>query len=101
MDCFEALEYTVDKWSTVNVKGNRYSVPDSLVCGGKVIVKLYSDHLVMVKDKQKIASHERLCNQGGWSLKLEHYLTTLLRKPGALVGFSGLATDPAFNQATL
>lgn len=93
MGCFEALEYTVDKWSTVNVKGNRYSVPDRLV-GGKVIVKLYSDHLVMVKDKQKIATHERLCNQGGWSLKLEHYLTTLLRKPGALAGSVALQQVP-------
>ena len=93
MGCFEALEYAVDKWSTVNVKNNHYSVPDRLV-GQKVIVKLYSDHLVVVKDKQKLASHERLATQGGWSLKLEHYLSTLLRKPGALIGSVALQQVP-------
>lgn len=91
--CFEAVEYAVGKWSTVCVKGNHYSVPDRLV-GQKVIVKLYSDRLVMVHDRQKIAAHERLCNQGNWSLQLEHYLTTLLRKPGALAGSVALQQVP-------
>lgn len=91
--CFEAVEYAVSKWSAVCVKGNHYSVPDRLV-GQNVIVKLYSDRLVIVKDKQKIATHERLSAQGGWSLKLEHYLTTLLRKPGALAGSVALQQVP-------
>lgn len=91
--CFEAVEYTVSKWSAVCVKGNHYSVPDRLV-GQKVIVKLYSDRLVMVHNRQKIAVHERMAAQGGWSLKLEHYLTTLLRKPGALAGSVALQQVP-------
>lgn len=91
--CFEAVEYAVGKWSTVCVKGNHYSVPDRLV-GQKVIVKLYSDRLVMVHDRLKIAVHERLNNQNNWSLKLEHYLTTLLRKPGALAGSVALQQVP-------
>lgn len=91
--CFEAMEYTVDKWSTVCVRGNHYSVPDRLV-SRKVIVKLYSDKLVMVLDREKLAVHERLNNQGNWSLKLEHYLTTLLRKPGALAGSVALQQVP-------
>lgn len=91
--CFEAMEYNVDKWSTVCVKGNHYSVPDHLV-GQRVCVKLYSDRLTVVKDRQKLASHERLSNQGKWSLKLEHYLRTLLRKPGALAGSVALQQVP-------
>ncbi len=91
--CFEAVEYAVGKWSTVCVKGNHYSVPDRLV-GQRVIVKLYSDRLVMVKDRQKVAVHERLSNQGNWALQLEHYLTTLLRKPGALAGSVALQQVP-------
>lgn len=91
--CFEAMEYTVDKWSTVCVRGNHYSVPDRPV-SRKVIVKLYSDKLVMVLDREKLAVHERLNNQGNWSLKLEHYLTTLLRKPGALAGSVALQQVP-------
>lgn len=93
MGCFEAVEYAVGKWSTVCVKGNHYSVPDRLV-GQRVIVKLYSDRLVMIYDRQKIAAHERLINQGNWSLQLEHYLTTLLRKPGALAGSVALQQVP-------
>lgn len=91
--CFEAVEYSVSKWSAVCVKGNHYSVPDRLV-GKTVIVKLYSDRLVMIHDRQKVASHERLAAQGGWSLKLEHYLGTLLRKPGALAGSVALQQVP-------
>lgn len=91
--CFEAMEYTVDKWSTVCVRGNHYSVPDRLV-NRKVTVKLYSDKLVMVLNREKLAVHERLNNQGNWSLKLEHYLTTLLRKPGALAGSVALQQVP-------
>lgn len=93
MGCFEAMEYAVDKWSTVCVKGNRYSVPDRLV-GCKVTVKLYSDRLAMVLNREKLAVHERLNGQGNWSLKLEHYLTTLLRKPGALAGSVALQQVP-------
>lgn len=48
----------------------------------------------MVHDRQKIAVHERMAAQGGWSLKLEHYLTTLLRKPGALAGSVALQQVP-------
>ncbi len=91
--CFEAMEYAVDKWSTVCVKGNRYSVPDRLV-GCKVTVKLYSDRLAMILNREKLAVHERLNGQGNWSLKLEHYLTTLLRKPGALAGSVALQQVP-------
>lgn len=75
------------------VRGNHYSVPDSLV-SRKVTVKLYSDKLVMVLNREKLAVHERLNNQGNWSLKLEHYLTTLLRKPGALAGSVALQQVP-------
>lgn len=91
--CFEAVEYSVSKWSAVCVRGNHYSVPDRLV-GKTVIVKLYPDRLVMIHDRQKVASHERLAAQGGWSLKLEHYLGTLLRKPGALAGSVALRQVP-------
>lgn len=93
MGCFEAVKYAVGKWSTVCVKGNHYSVPDRLV-GQRVIVKLYSDWLVMVKDRQKVAVHERLSNQGNWALQLEHYLTTLLRKSGVLAGSVALLQVP-------
>lgn len=85
MGCFEMHEHNVDKWGTVTVLGSHYSVPDSLV-GKKVSVRLYSEKISVFYDGKKVAAHERSYRQGAWSMKLEHYLDTFLRKPGALKG---------------
>lgn len=46
------------------------------------------------------AVHERIYSrQKGWSIKLEHYLNTLLRKPGALNGSLALQQMPVKIQA--
>ena len=83
LGCFEVNEYIVDKWSTVSMKNVHYSVPDSLV-GEKVHVKVYSEKIVILYGKEKVASHQRSYCGGDWCIKLEHYLRTLSRKPGAL-----------------
>lgn len=83
MGCFELETYKINKWSTICMKGSHYSVPDTLV-GKLVDVKIYSEKLVMLYQNQKIAVHERIYYPVGWSIKLEHYLNTLLRKPGAV-----------------
>lgn len=83
LGCFEVCEYTVDKWSTVSMKNIHYSVPDSLV-GEKVLVKIYSEKIVILHNKLKVASHQRSYRAGEWCISLEHYLQTLSRKPGAL-----------------
>ncbi len=99
MGCFEVAEYKVDKWSTICMRSSHYSVPDTLV--GKIVtVKIYSEKLVILHDNQKVAVHERIYSQAkGWSVKLEHYLTTLLRKPGALNGSLALKQMPQKLQA--
>lgn len=83
LGCFEVYEYIVDKWSTISMKNVHYSVPDSLV-GEKVHVKVYSEKIVILYGKEKVASHQRSYCGGDWCIKLEHYLRTLSRKPGAL-----------------
>lgn len=83
LGCFEVAEYTVDKWSTISMKHVHYSVPDHLV-GEKVQVKVYSEKIVILCHKQKVASHQRSYRSGDWCIELEHYLRTLVRKPGAL-----------------
>jgi len=84
MGCFQMAEYKVDKWSTICMNCSHYSVPDTLV--GKIVtVKMYSEKIVILFGNDKVAVHERIYSrQKGWSIKLEHYLNTLLRKPGAL-----------------
>lgn len=99
MGCFEVAEYKVDKWSTICMKSSHYSVPDTLV--GKIVtVKIYSEKLVILYNNDKVAVHERIYSQSkGWSVKLEHYLTTLLRKPGALTSSLALKQMPQKIQA--
>jgi len=83
MGCFELLKYKVDKWSTISVKNNHYSVPDNLV-NKEVDVRLYSEKIVVKYNGQKVATHEKLLGSGDWSIKLEHYLNTMSRKPGSI-----------------
>lgn len=99
MGCFQVAEYKVDKWSTICVNGSHYSVPDTLV-GKTVTVKVYSEKLVILSGNDKVAVHERIYSrQKEWSVKLEHYLTTLQRKPGALKGSLALKQMPENIQA--
>jgi transposase len=93
MGCFEQLQYKVDKWSTICMKGSHYSVPDTLV-GKSVDVRVYSDRIAIYDGTTKVASHERIHHAGKWSVNLEHYLTTLLRKPGAVSSSVALKQMP-------
>lgn len=72
------------------MKNVHYSVPDSLV-GEKVHVKVYSEKIVILYGKEKVASHQRSYCGGDWCIKLEHYLRTLSRKPGGIAPLCGLA----------
>ncbi len=73
----------VDKYSTIIVDQNRYSVPDYLV-GEQIMAKVYSDRLVCFHKTTKVAEHKRLTGCHEWRLELAHYLDTLKKKPGAL-----------------
>ncbi len=81
--CFESVSYKVDKYSTICMKQVYYSVPDHLV-GKHVDVKIYSEKIVLFYEGKKVATHERKYGRGDWSVKLEHYISTLTKKPGAL-----------------
>lgn len=84
-ECGQWRALRVDKYSTINLGNNNYSVPESLV-GKMVDVKTYPGQLVVYDQKQEACRHERRYTQHGWYIKLEHYLSTLKRKPGALAG---------------
>ncbi|HBY20852.1 MAG: hypothetical protein A2Y24_06435 [Clostridiales bacterium GWE2_32_10] len=84
-DIAKDTELRVDKYSTVIIEGNRYSVPDMLV-GKFVFVKIYTDKIYCYYNKKEVAVHERKYGLQEWTMTIEHYKTTLLRKPGALGG---------------
>ncbi|SFM47336.1 IS21 family transposase [Salibacterium qingdaonense] len=74
-----------DKYATVIVDQNRYSVPDHLV-GEIIMVKVYAERIHCFYNEEVVAEHERLSGQHRWNLQLPHVLDTLQKKPGALAG---------------
>lgn len=76
------LETKVNKYSTVVVDKNRYSVPVSYV-RLKVRVELSIDSIDIFYDGKKIAGHARLFGNNKWQLDPQHYLELIRRKPGA------------------
>jgi len=73
----------VDKWSTIYLNTNHYSVPEELV-GERVDVKIYANKLQIIYKQQLTCEHHRCYDQGQWILSIEHYLNTMRKKPGAL-----------------
>lgn len=73
----------VDKYSTVMVAKNHYSVPDTHV-GKTVDVRLYTDKVIIYHDGSIVARHDRDFGVQQWRIDIYHYMRTLKRKPGAL-----------------
>jgi transposase-like protein len=88
-DAARIVHARVDKYATVVVDQNHYSVPDHLV-GRLVLVKIYSGRIQCFYEELKIAEHVRLIGCHEWRLELIHYLDTLRKKPGALAGSTAL-----------
>jgi hypothetical protein len=75
-------ETRVNKYATVIVDKNHYSVPVSHV-RLKVRVELTIDRVDIFYDGRRIASHARLFGNNKWQLDPQHYLELIRRKPGA------------------
>lgn len=82
--CPYDLKYRkVDRYSTVTFERNAYSVPES--CKYEMLaLMIYEDTIEILENEAIIATHERLFGRNESSLKIEHYLSTLRNKPGAL-----------------
>ncbi|MGM0411391.1 MAG: Mu transposase domain-containing protein, partial [Bacillota bacterium] len=76
-------ECRVNKYSFIVIEQNRYSVPDYLV-GKFVMAKIYSDKIKIYYKDNLVAEHERNYKLHRCMIDIEHYLSTLKRKPGAL-----------------
>ncbi len=73
----------VDKYSTIVISQNHYSVPDTLV-GKTVDVRIYTDKIIVYYEGKIVARHARSFKPHDWQIDIYHYLRTLKRKPGAL-----------------
>lgn len=95
--CSESTPLRVDKYATICYGTNHYSVPDNLV-ELHVDVKVYSDKLEMFYHNTLVATHERNFGRHQWVISIEHYLTTFMRKPGALASSVALVSSPYLNE---
>lgn len=93
MACFDGNHSKVDKFATISLATNRYSVPDRLT-GSLVFVKKYSSHIEISDENGLVCTHTRSYERGGWYINLDHYLVTLSRKPGAVHGSVALKQAP-------
>lgn len=71
-----------DKYSTVIVDKNRYSVPTNYA-QLKLKVLLFTEKVKIYWDKKLIAEHRRLFNNNKWCLNPDHYLDLIQRRPQA------------------
>ena len=87
----------VDKYATICIDTNHYSVPDQYAQKA-VNVKLYPKKIIIydMKTNKKVGRHERSDQKGVWQMEITHYLKTLKRKPGAIA--NSVALDQAQQQ---
>lgn len=91
-DAAKIVEPRVDKYSTIVIEQNHYSVPEQHV--GKIIfTKVYTHQIICYHEGEKVAVHQRKYGLHEWSIQLDHYVQTLKKKPGAL------STSVALQQA--
>ena len=72
----------MDKYATVIVDKNRYSVP-SRYAGFKVKVLLYVDRVELFLGTKKLSVHERVYGNNKWCLDPDHYLDLIQQRPMA------------------
>ncbi len=76
-------ECRVDKYSTITIEQNRYSVSELLV-RKFVIAKVYPEKIDIYYKNKLITSHMRSYKSSFWTIDINHYLSTFKKKPGAL-----------------
>jgi len=69
-----------DKYATVTIDKNRYSIPWRYV-GPKLKILLHVDQVEIFAGTKKLATHERLFGNNKWSLDPEHYLELIQQRP--------------------
>jgi hypothetical protein len=81
----QVLEGRADKYATVIVDKNRYSVPSGYA-GFKVRVLVYVDRVEIFTGGKKLSSHERKYGNNKWCLNPHHYLELIQKRPMAFHG---------------
>ncbi len=72
----------VDKYATVTVDKNRYSVPWKYA-GRRLKTLVHVDRVEVFADGKRLAVHQRMFANNKWSLAPEHYLDLIQQRPMA------------------
>ena len=78
----QSLSVKVDKYATVRVDHNRYSVPTAYV-GLTLQVVVEVTHVRIYAAQKEVASHERVYGKEKWILSVWHYLELVQQRPQA------------------
>lgn len=92
-DPSELLECRVDKYSTVVIKQNHYSVPEGHV-GKYIKAKVGAEKIKLFIDGELVAEHNRNWGVHQWEMDIYHYLDTFNRKKGAIAQSECLKQAP-------
>lgn len=82
-DGSEMIECRVNKYSTVVISQNHYSVPEGYV-GKYIKAKVGARHIKLFIDGELMADHIRNWGLHQWVMDINHYLETFEKKKGAL-----------------
>lgn len=86
--------YKMDKYHTISVDTNQYSVPES-VTDPTVNVKVFPAHIHIYDSTNKcVARHQRLHAKYEWVINIDHYWKSLHVKPGALPHSTAMKQAP-------
>lgn len=91
-DCAQIKQLGVDKYSCIQFDSNHYSVPENNI-GKRLSVRIYADYIMVYDNGTYLCKHTRPQGRNHWQINLNHYISTFLRKPGAL--HSSLALSQA------
>lgn len=82
-DAADLVECRIDKYSTVVINQNHYSVPEGHV-GEYCRVKVGAEEIRCFIDNKFLCWHKRNWGLHQWEMDIEHYLETFKKKKGAL-----------------
>lgn len=91
--CFQLSDRKVNKYSVIDVENAHYSVPDRFA-QSLISIRNYTNKIEVLDGGKVVAMHEKVAD-GEWCVTLDHYLTTLAYKPGALKNAVALRQAPA------
>lgn len=92
-DAAELVECRVDKYSTVVIKQNHYSVPEGHV-GKYIRAKVGAEEIRLFIDGEYVTTHSRNWGVHQWEMDIYHYLKTFEKKKGALIQSQCLKQAP-------